>query len=48
MKIGGIVGELVVKNLSPLSYRLLRYGEISGVGKLSTFGLGKIKVEDLV
>ncbi len=48
MKIGGLVGEMVVKNLSPIAYRLLRYGEISGVGKLGTFGLGKIEVEDLI
>jgi len=48
MKIGGIVGEIVAKDLDPTAYRLLKYGEITGVGKLNTFGLGKIEVEDLI
>ncbi len=47
MKVGGIVGEMIVSDLSPQSYELLKYGEVSGVGKLNTFGLGKIEVEDI-
>ena len=47
MKIGGIVGEMVVEDLAPQTYELLKFGEIVGVGKLGTFGLGKIVVEDL-
>ena len=47
MKIGGIIGEMVVEGLSPQTYEMLRFGEIAGVGKLGTFGLGKIVVKDL-
>jgi len=47
MKIGGIIGEIVVDGLTPQTYELLKYGEISGVGKLNSFGLGKIEVEDI-
>ena len=47
LKIGGIVGEMIVDDLTPQTYKLLKYGEISGVGKLNTFGLGKIEVEDV-
>ncbi len=48
MQIGGIMGEVILNNLTPQTYRLLQYGQISGIGKLNTFGLGKIKVEDLI
>jgi len=48
MRIGGVMGSMVLKNVTPYAYRLLKLGEIVGVGKLGTFGLGKIKVEDLV
>nr|WP_255531416.1 CRISPR system precrRNA processing endoribonuclease RAMP protein Cas6 [Nitratiruptor sp. YY09-18] len=47
MKVGGIVGEIVVDGLDKQTYELLKYGEIVGVGKLGSFGLGKIEVEDL-
>ncbi|NPA27932.1 MAG: CRISPR system precrRNA processing endoribonuclease RAMP protein Cas6 [Epsilonproteobacteria bacterium] len=47
LKIGGIIGEMVINNLTPQTYNLLRYGEISGVGKLNSFGLGKIELENL-
>ncbi len=47
MRIGGIVGEIVVDNLTPQTYELLKFGEIVGVGKLGTFGLGKIVIRDL-
>lgn len=48
MKVGGILGELLLKDLTPQTYELLKFGEIVGVGKLGTFGLGKIEVEPLV
>ena len=48
MRVGGIVGEIGYKNLDKESYKLLKLGEIIGVGKQTVFGLGKIKVEDLV
>ena len=45
MNIGGIVGELIYKNVDKNSYKLLKLGEIIGVGKQVTFGLGDIKIE---
>jgi len=47
MKIGGIIGEMIINNLTPQTYNLLKYGEITGVGKLNSFGLGKIEIENL-
>ncbi len=47
MKVGGIIGEMIINNLTPQTYNLLKYGEITGVGKLNSFGLGKIEVENL-
>jgi len=47
MRIGGVVGEMVLEGVDERAYRLFRVAEILGVGKLGTFGLGKIKVEDL-
>jgi len=48
MKLGGIVGELLLSDLTPQTYELLKFGEIVGVGKLGTFGLGKIEVIPLL
>jgi len=45
MNMGGLMGELIVESISKESYRLLKIGEIIGVGKNCVFGLGKIKVE---
>jgi len=47
MKVGGIIGEMVISNLTPQTYNLLKYGEITGVGKLNSFGLGIIEIENL-
>jgi CRISPR-associated endoribonuclease Cas6 len=47
MKVGGVVGEMVLSNISPQVFALLKYGEITGVGKLNSFGLGKIEMECL-
>ena len=46
LKIGGLVGEMQIKDIDEKSYRLLKLGEIIGVGKQTVFGLGKIKVEN--
>ena len=46
LKIGGLIGEMKVKDINEKSYRLLKLGEIIGVGKQTVFGLGKIEVED--
>lgn len=47
MNLGGLMGELKVENLDWQSYKVLKLGEILGVGKQCTFGLGKIEVEDI-
>lgn len=46
LKIGGLVGEMQIKDIDEKSYKLLKLGEIIGVGKQTVFGLGKIRVED--
>ncbi len=46
LKIGGLVGEIEIRDIDEKSYRLLKLGEIIGVGKQTVFGLGKIRVED--
>lgn len=48
MKMGGLVGEMVVKDVDEESYRLLKLGELIGVGKQTVFGLGKIKIEESI
>ena len=47
MKMDGIVGELAVMGLDEESYRLLKLGEIIGVGKQTVMGLGQIEIDDL-
>jgi len=47
MKVGGVIGEMVLSNISPQVFALLKYGEITGVGKLNSFGLGKIEINCL-
>jgi CRISPR-associated endoribonuclease Cas6 len=47
MKMDGIVGELAVMGLDEESYRLLKLGEVIGVGKQTVMGLGQIVVENI-
>lgn len=47
MNLGGLMGEMVISNLSKEAYDLLKTGEVIGVGKSTVFGLGKIKMEEL-
>jgi len=47
MKIGGVVGEMIISNLNAQTYNLLKYAELTGVGKLNSFGLGKIEVQKI-
>jgi len=47
MRMDGIVGEMAVLGLDKESYRLLKIGEIIGVGKQTIMGLGKIEVEKI-
>jgi len=45
MNMGGLMGEMIIKDIDAEVYKLLKIGEVIGVGKSSVFGLGKIKVE---
>jgi len=47
MKLGGIVGEITIKNINKESFEVLKVGELIGVGKQTVFGLGKIRVKEL-
>lgn len=44
MKIGGLVGDLIIDGLDMQSFELLKIGEIIGAGKQTVFGLGEIKI----
>ena len=44
MNMDGIMGQLTLTNLDPTSYRLLKLGEILGVGKQTVMGLGSIRL----
>jgi CRISPR-associated endoribonuclease Cas6 len=44
MNMDGIIGELTLTDLDPNSYRLLKLGEILGVGKQTVMGLGSIRL----
>lgn len=46
MNMGGIIGEIELKNLNKECYEVLKLGELLGVGKQTVFGLGKIEMED--
>lgn len=47
LKMDGMVGEIAVLGLDQESYRLLKLGEIIGVGKQTVLGLGRIQVEEI-
>lgn len=47
LNIDGLIGEMAVTNIDQESYRLLKLGELIGVGKQTIMGLGKIKIEEL-
>jgi CRISPR-associated endoribonuclease Cas6 len=47
MQMDGLIGEIEIKNIDEDSYKLLKLGEIIGVGKSTVFGLGKIKIKEL-
>lgn len=42
------MGKVTMSGLNKESYEVLKVGELLGVGKQTVFGLGKIKVEDIV
>ncbi|MEA3228349.1 MAG: CRISPR system precrRNA processing endoribonuclease RAMP protein Cas6 [Campylobacterota bacterium] len=45
MNMDGIMGQIIIKDLDPKSYHLLKLGEVLGVGKQTVMGLGTIKVK---
>ena len=47
MNMDGIMGEIAIIGIDKESYRLLKIGEIIGVGKQCVFGLGKIEIVDI-
>lgn len=47
MRMDGIMGEMLVTNIDKESYRLLKLGEIIGVGKQTVMGLGNILIEEI-
>ncbi|WP_295421270.1 CRISPR system precrRNA processing endoribonuclease RAMP protein Cas6 [Sulfurovum sp.] len=47
MNMGGLMGEMILSNVDAEVYRLLKLGEVLGVGKATVFGLGKIKIEEI-
>ena len=44
MNIDGMIGEFRLTDLDPTSYRLLKLGEILGVGKQTVMGLGSVRL----
>lgn len=44
MYMDGMIGEFTLTDLDPTSYRLLKLGEILGVGKQTVMGLGSIRL----
>jgi CRISPR-associated endoribonuclease Cas6 len=47
MQMDGLIGEIELKNLDENSYKILKLGEIIGVGKSAVFGLGKIEIKEI-
>ena len=45
MNMDGLIGDIELKNIDEKSYKLLKLGEIIGVGKQVTFGFGCIEVK---
>jgi CRISPR-associated endoribonuclease Cas6 len=48
MRLGGLVGQVHISNINRESFEVLKVGELIGVGKSTVFGLGKIKVEEII
>ena len=45
MKFGGLVGEMEFEYIDENSQKLLNFGSLIGVGKQTTFGLGRMEIE---
>ena len=44
MQFGGLMGEIWISDMDEQSFKLLKLGELIGVGKQTVFGLGKISI----
>jgi len=47
MNLGGLIGEITIKDISKECYEVLKVGELIALGKSTVFGLGKIEVKEL-
>ncbi|WP_418179165.1 CRISPR system precrRNA processing endoribonuclease RAMP protein Cas6 [Aliarcobacter lanthieri] len=47
MQFGGLMGDMWISNLDEQSFKLLKLGELIGVGKQTVFGLGKINIGEV-
>jgi len=47
LKIGGIIGKIEYEEIDEKSLILLQLGEIIGIGKQTSFGMGKIEIKEL-
>lgn len=45
MNLGGLMGEILIDNLDKQSYELLKIGELIGIGKQCSFGMGRFRIE---
>ncbi len=46
MNLGGVIGELEIKNLNKESYEVLKLAELLSIGKSTVFGNGKVEIEE--
>ena len=47
MNLGGLIGEITIKDISKECYEVLKVGELIALGKSTVFGIGKIEVKEL-
>ncbi|MDQ7060876.1 MAG: CRISPR system precrRNA processing endoribonuclease RAMP protein Cas6 [Sulfurimonas sp.] len=48
MNLGGMMGKIIIRDLNTESFNILKLGELIGCGKSTVFGLGKIKIEEII
>jgi CRISPR-associated endoribonuclease Cas6 len=48
MNMDGLIGEISIIGIDERSYRLLKLGEVIGVGKQTVMGLGRIEVDGII
>ena len=45
MNLGGLMGEMIIGDLDKQSYELLKIGELIGIGKQCSFGMGRFTLQ---